>query len=387
MVVRDRGLTRTVNTTDIGNWEVSTNSGSSWTALTGISSSNARLLAPTDRLRFAPSGAVGGTVNLDLRLCARRPNTGTAGNSSNPGSGGGSPAFSSSSRSITATSSGITLSGTASSLSLTEGQTLTPGSGITLTGSNTLSSARVLIASGLSAGDQLEYSPISGNPITGSYNASKGELLLSGGGTLTHYQDALRAVTFKVGEDPTQISSKRQIAYLLDNQTSSTAYTTVTVTPSADAPSLSAATSAVSYLEGGSAVALHPSLSVADADDLQIASATVTISQGKTTGDLLRFAGASGSPITATAYNTNTGVLSLSGTASLAEYQAALRSITFENTSTNPTDNGNAPSRTIPFAVTVAKRDGFGTAATDTPHSVTVNVATPTTHAAINTWD
>jgi len=67
------GLNNTVNGTNIGNWEVSSNNGSSWTALTGISATTARLLEPgsgatTNLLRFVPSGAVGGTVSLDLRL-------------------------------------------------------------------------------------------------------------------------------------------------------------------------------------------------------------------------------------------------------------------------------------------------------------------------------
>jgi alpha-tubulin suppressor-like RCC1 family protein len=367
------GFTDLVNSTDIGNWEVSTDNGSSWSSLpAGLSTSNARLLAPTDRLRFAPSGAVGGTVSLDLRLWVQSANSGTAGSLVNLGGGGGSTAFSTSTRSISATSTGITLSGTASTLTLTEGQTLSPGSGLTLS-SGTLSSARVMIASGLSSGDVLAYTAPAGIAITGSYDASKGELLLSGSASSADYQAALRAVTFAVGEDPTQFSNKRQIAYLLDNQTSSTAYTTVTVTAVATKPELSTA-SFVLYQEGGSDVALHPNLILTDADDLQIASATVTISSGKTTGDLLRFAGASGSPITATAYNSATGVLSLSGKASLADYQAALRSITFENTSTNPTNSGAAPNRTITMSVTDANSDGVG-AATSTPISVMVNVS------------
>jgi len=205
------GLNNTVNGTNIGNWEVSSNNGSSWTALTGISATTARLLEPgsgatTNLLRFVPSGAVGGTVSLDLRLWDRTSDT--VGTYVNPGSGGGSSAYSTNSRTITFTSSAITLAGTASSLSLTEGQTLAPGSGITLSSGN-LSSARVLIASGLTSGDQLLYIAPSGNPITGSYDVSKGELLLSGNANSSQYQEALRAVTFKVGDDPTQFSSKR----------------------------------------------------------------------------------------------------------------------------------------------------------------------------------
>ena len=52
-------------------------------------------------------------------------------------------------------------------------------------------------------------------------------------------------------------------------------------------------------------------------------------------------------------YNTATGVLTLTGTASVANYQAALRSVTFSNaTNDNPTAGGSALSRTVSFEIT-----------------------------------
>ena len=46
-------------------------------------------------------------------------------------------------------------------------------------------------------------------------------------------------------------------------------------------------------------------------------------------------------------YNAGTGVLTLTGTTTVANYQAALRSVTYANTSDNP----SAPTRTISFQV------------------------------------
>ena len=362
-----------VNGIDIGNWEMSTNNGANWSSI----QSNVQL-APAYRLRFNQLTADAGSVKLLLRLWDQT--SGSAGSIANPISVGGSTAYSSDFKEFNFTVSGITLSGVASSLSLTEGQSLSPASSISLS-AGTLSSARVMIASGLSAGDVLSYTPPSNSPITASYDASTGVLLLSGTADSSVYQAALQAVSLTVGNDPTQFSSTRQIAYLLDNQTSSTAYTTVTVSAVADAPVLSAA-SGVTYLEGGSAVSLHPSLSLSDADDFRIASATVTISSiGRTTGDLLHFTGASGSPI-AGSYTSGTGVLSLSGTASLAEYQTALRSITFENSTSNPTNSGAAPSRTISFAVSDANSDGLGAASASSV--VTLNVTAINTAPALS---
>ena len=73
-----------------------------------------------------------------------------------------------------------------------------------------------------------------------------------------------------------------------------------------------------------------------------MASATIQVSSGFQTGDQLNFTTQNG--ITGL-YNA-TGRLALSGSASLANYQAALRSITFATTNANP-----GTTRTVSFTV------------------------------------
>src|SRR5579862_640581 len=51
-------------------------------------------------------------------------------------------------------------------------------------------------------------------------------------------------------------------------------------------------------------------------------------------------------------YNASSGVLALTGSASLANYQAALESVTFNSTSGDPSDSGTDPIRTVSWAVT-----------------------------------
>ena len=80
----------------------------------------------------------------------------------------------------------------------------------------------------------------------------------------------------------------------------------------------------------------------------QINSATVSISAGFFAGDQLNFTNQNG--ITGS-YNIGTGVLTLTGPATLAEYEAALRSITFSSTSDNPTNSGANASRTVTWTV------------------------------------
>ena len=82
-------------------------------------------------------------------------------------------------------------------------------------------------------------------------------------------------------------------------------------------------------------------LTVTDVDSTNLVSATVEIVSGFVDGDALNFTDQLG--ITGT-YDSGTGVLTLTGTASLADYQTALRSVEFESSSDDP-----GPSRTIRF--------------------------------------
>ncbi len=84
---------------------------------------------------------------------------------------------------------------------------------------------------------------------------------------------------------------------------------------------------------------LDGSLTVSDVDNTSLAGATVSIGAGFLNGDTLNFTNQNG--ITGS-YNTATGVLTLSGTASVADYQAALDSITFSFSPSNgdPTNDG-----------------------------------------------
>ena len=84
---------------------------------------------------------------------------------------------------------------------------------------------------------------------------------------------------------------------------------------------LSATPSSLTYVENAGSVAVDPAISLSDADSASMQGATVRIVNGIASEDSLQFAnqnGISGS------FNATTGVLTLTGTASLANYQAAL---------------------------------------------------------------
>ena len=68
-------------------------------------------------------------------------------------------------------------------------------------------------------------------------------------------------------------------------------------------------------------------VSITDADSTTIQSARITIRINRQPDDLLSIAGTLPTGITASSYNSSTGVLTLSGSTSLANYQTALRQV------------------------------------------------------------
>ena len=84
------------------------------------------------------------------------------------------------------------------------------------------------------------------------------------------------------------------------------------------------------YIEGGSAAYIADiDINITDVDDTNLASATITVSSVEA-GDLLTV-GSIPAGITASGYNSVTGTITLSGSASLSDYQTAIRAIQFSN--------------------------------------------------------
>jgi Ca2+-binding RTX toxin-like protein len=141
-----------------------------------------------------------------------------------------------------------------------------------------------------------------------------------------------------------------------------------TITAVNDAPTLSDVGNAATY--SGAAVVIDSSVTIADIDDTNMESATVSITANFNAGDTLNFTNQNG--ITGT-YNGTTGVLSLSGSATRANYETALESITFS------TSSGVTATRTVTFLVNDGDANSNSGAAT-----VAVNVADPNDNDNIN---
>jgi Bacterial Ig domain/Prokaryotic N-terminal methylation motif len=237
----------------------------------------------------------------------------------------------------------VTATGT---LAYTENGTTAVASLATVTDADSanLSSATITMTTNYVNGeDTLAFTNQLG--ITGSWNASTGVLTLSGTTTVANYQTALRAVTYNDNSDAPSILA-RTVTFvvndgLLDSSSSSR---TITVAAVNDAPVVTATAATLAYTENGTTV-LDPGITVTDADNANLASATVTMTTNKVVAqDVLAFVTQNG--ITGS-FTPATGVLVLSGTSSVGNYQAALRSITYNNNSDNPTTT----TRTVTFVV------------------------------------
>ena len=98
---------------------------------------------------------------------------------------------------------------------------------------------------------------------------------------------------------------------------------------------------------GGSAVVVDPNVSVSDPDGPNLTTASVSIGSANFVAaeDRLLFTNQNG--ITGS-YSTSTGILTLSGSASAAAYQAALRSVQYQNLNTGA---ANTAARSIAFSI------------------------------------
>jgi hypothetical protein len=244
----------------------------------------------------------------------------------------------------------------------------------------------VTISSGLFAGDMLNFT--NQNGITGSFNAGNGVLTLSGTASIGDYQAALESITYifrPANNDPTNggTDATRTIGWAVTdgdviNGISNVAASTLDTVHVA--PTVTAGGTAT-FDGGGAPVTLDSALTVSDVDSGgNLTGAAVSIGSGFIKGDTLDFTNQNG--ITG-AYNATTGILTLTGTASIANYQAALDSIAYSFNPTNgdPTNGGTDTVRTIRWQVT----DGSTSNGSSAPATSTVDVhVAPTVIAGAN---
>ncbi|VVE49776.1 fibronectin type III domain-containing protein [Pandoraea capi] len=247
--------------------------------------------------------------------------------------------------------------------------------GITLSdgGSSTAKTATVQITNFVT-GDVLNFTAQNG--ITSTYDPTTGTLTLStGAGTasIAEWQAALESVTFSSSlTSPNLSTTTRTISFSFNDGTfvSNVATRNIVVTATDQTPVVTEGGAAsTNYLAGSAATAVDANVHVSDADNSTLATGTVTIASGFVTGDSLGFTNDNATlygDIQAS-FNPSTHALSMfsgSGTATAAQWQAALDAVTFSATS--GTTGGT---RDITFSVNDGTKDSAAL-----HHSVVVTV-------------
>jgi hypothetical protein len=197
------------------------------------------------------------------------------------------------------------------------------------------------------AAEQLAATSCAGLLVTPGLNT----LSITGSQPLATYQTCLRSVTF-IDASSNPGTAMRLVSFVASDGVTSgaPAARTLLVTAVDNAPFINNLSGDnVNYFAGAGALVVDSGADalLTDADDPTLVGATVTLQTAPDGGSEL-LGVASGSPASILfAYNSGTRVLTLAGVASVSDYQAALRKVTYTNVAGSPT----AGPRLVEFVV------------------------------------
>lgn len=385
-----------------GIWQYSTDS-ANWTDFGAVSSTSALLLASTTYIRYVPDGANGETASLTFRawdqstgMASVNGIRGTADTTSN----GGTTAFSI----VTAVANQPVTSVNDAPVMVATLPTLT---GLNDTSTNNAGNLVSSLIGGITDVDTGAVKGIAITELTGTYG--KWQFSLDNGtswtdvGAVSNTTALILNTTNKVRYVPDGVHGETAtLIYKAWDQTSGTAglegtkrdttisggtsayssgtdTASVVVTAVNDAPVVTVSSGAASWSEGNNVasnpVAVDPGLTLVDADGPNPLSASARMLTYFSSQDTLSFVndGLTMGNIIGT-WTVGTGTLTLTSAgnqATVAQFEAALRAITYNNASNSP----NSTTRTVQFIVTdgsnaqstAVTRDVSITAVNDSP--------------------
>ena len=238
------------------------------------------------------------------------------------------------------------------------------------------------------SGSNITYGGTTIGSFTGGSGGSTLQITFNASSSPAAAQALIRNITYQNTDTNTPTTGARTVRFVLtdgDGGSSGNHDTTVTVSAVNDAPTISAG-GTLAYTENNAATAIHSTLTVTDVDSANLSSATIQITGSYlSTEDVLAFTSQNG--ITGS-WDSGTGTLTLSGSSSVANYQTALRSVSYQNTSENPStatrtvsftvNDGSISSNTATRSITVAAIND-APSATITPSSYTATEQTSLT--------
>jgi len=190
-----------------------------------------------------------------------------------------------------------------------------------------ISSATVKITSGyVPKRDVLTFTPM--GPIKGTFNAMTATLTLTGAASPAEYQEALRAVQY-LNKFAQPVDGWRTITFQVRDEAGSGEPATkmLQVIGVNTKPTATLTGPPLSYRTRGKGMAVAGTLTVKDMDNTRLQGARVSIAAGfAQTFDVLSVTTRAG---IVASFDVTTGILTLSGNATLANYVTVLRSLKF----------------------------------------------------------
>ena len=216
-----------------------------------------------------------------------------------------------------------------------------------------MSATAAITANYKSSEDVLSATPA--GALASAFDSTTGVLAITGIDTLENYQATLRSVKYvNMSDNPS--TDARTVTFVVNDGALASVGRSRSIAVAAvnDSPTLFEMEGTdLSYTENSVATPLSLSVAVADPDSLNATGALVRILVSYyPLEDLLSFVNAYG--ITG-AFDAGAGTLTLTGTTTLANYQAALRTVGYSNASDKP----HLDPRTVVFTIT----DGSATSA------------------------
>ncbi len=198
--------------------------------------------------------------------------------------------------------------------------------------SGKLSKLTVKIATLAQNGDVLNYAAPEGNPIIGTWDATERTLTLSGDATLAQYEEALKAVTFSATGGALLVRGLSISATDEDGVDNiAPGFVTVGVGAAPTLPPLVTPIAGGGFTLGGNPAKIVSAVDIVDGDSGKLSKLTVKIATLAQNGDVLNYAAPEGNPIIGT-WDATERTLTLSGDATLAQYEEALKAVTFSAT-------------------------------------------------------
>ncbi|WP_144973390.1 beta strand repeat-containing protein [Bremerella volcania] len=237
--------------------------------------------------------------------------------------------------------------------------------------STNLESATIVLTNFQDGADEVLAVDTTGTSIVASsYNATTGELTLTGSDTLANYELVLKSLTYdNTSENPTVLDRTIQITVSDGGLSSPIVVSTISIVAENDAPTvdLNGEASGIDFAatfteDNGPLSIVDAGVLVDDVDNANLESATITLTNVVDTTTESLAVDTTGTSIVAN-YDSGTGVLTLTGSDTLANYQLVLSTLTYDNTSQNPDEtdrivevivnDGTTDSATATITITV----------------------------------